>query len=147
MLLKEVTFAHKDRIFLIKYTTKTVIFWNIILSSLQYHMILQKIFLICWFGAQKTFLCLIFLWKLTLFSGFFDQWKIQKNSMYLKCIWRLKKNKHLKAFNITFDKFNACLLNKCITFPLKKQLLLNSSVALKVKTLGQGCGFWMISRV
>ncbi len=48
----------------------------------------SEIFLICWFGAQKTFLCFIFLWKLTLFSGFFDQWKIQKNSMYLKCIWR-----------------------------------------------------------
>ncbi len=39
----------------------------------------SEIIIICWIGAQVTFLIIINIKKL-----FFDKWKVQKNSIYLK---------------------------------------------------------------
>jgi len=40
------------------------------------------------------------------FSGFFDEWKVQKNSIYLKY-----KFLYNYAFTVTFDQFNVSWLN------------------------------------
>ncbi len=50
-----------------------------IYSSLQCHMIPSEVILICWFAAKETFLIII-----NVDNQFFNEQKVQKNSIYLK---------------------------------------------------------------
>ncbi len=84
------------------------------------------------FTAQETFL-IINVENGFVFSGFFDEWKVQKN-IYLK--WKSIFRNILQVFVVTLDQFNASFLNKNITF-LKKiltdsQLLNSSAYASKI---------------
>ncbi len=69
------------------------------LLSLQCHMILQKSF------YAK------FLVSVVYFSRFFDEKKVQKNSIYLK-----QESFVTLYMTVTFDQFNTSLLNKSINF-------------------------------
>ncbi len=75
--------------------------------------------LICWFDAQETFIIfsvvLLYIFMeivIYIFSGFFDEQKVKKNSfirnIYIFC-----------NITVTFDQFNASFLNTCINFFLK----------------------------
>ncbi len=86
MFLKEESYAHWSSICLIT---------NIYYSQ-------------CW----KQLCCLIFYLSFgdKFFPGFFDEWKVQKNSIYLKY------KDIINVFTATFDQFNASLLNKNVDF-------------------------------
>ncbi len=53
----------------------------------------------------KTFVYFIFLWWICLF----DEYEVQKNSIYFKCDFFCIV---VSVFAVTFDQFNASLLNK-----------------------------------
>ncbi len=67
MFLKEFSYAHKGCMYLIKITVKTVTRCKIFLKYI-------KIIFIYSCAAETV----------TVFSGFFDEYKVQKNSIYLK---------------------------------------------------------------
>ncbi len=50
----------------------------------------------------------IFWWYI--YPGFFDEWKVQQKSIYLKY------KDIINVFTATFDQFNASLLNKSVDF-------------------------------
>ncbi len=68
--------------------------------------------LMCLIGAEETFLLLLTVVLLNSFFGncddkifrIFDEYKFQKNSIYLKC--NIKN-----VFTVTFSQLNASLLN------------------------------------
>ncbi len=77
------------------------------------------------------------------FSGYFDKYKFQKNSVYLNY------KSFVNVFAVTFDEFNASLLNKTINSVgkyLSDPKRLNSSVhwdtRLSLQVLSQ-CSYWV----
>ncbi len=95
MFLKEISYAHKGCMYLIKITVKTVTRCKIFLKYISFFYIYS-----C---AAET---------VTVFSGFFDEYKVQKNSIYLKLDF-------CSNIKVTFEQSDLSFLNKSIN--LKKK--------------------------
>ncbi len=91
--------------------------WQLLNFSVSHD--LSEIFYICWFAAQETFLLLMLetvvllniLWKL--WSIFFGNYLLNKK---LEHVFEICFLYNLTVFTVTFDPFNASLLNKNINF-------------------------------
>ncbi len=103
-------------------------------------------FFFCWFCCSRNiyyckwwkWLCclIIFLWKpWDFFSEFLVNWKVQKNSIYLKYIFF---SNNINVFKVAFDQCNASLLKKTINVIKKKNYytdpkLLNTIIIKQIK--------------
>ncbi len=105
MFLKEVSYAQQSCIDLIKNTVKAVIVWN---NCFRFYYILK---------------CNLFLWHKAEFSA--------ENSKEQYLFWIEIFCEVVQVFTVTFDQFNASLMNKkaCIYFMKRTDLKhLNSSL-------------------